>query len=94
MPRPGLIERIFHVAVAENFKNRDYEWSARTVDTEPDLTHHVVLPVTEPYPGSFELAKLAQPFLRMLRTEPGFSCPVISGRYPSTTGRTEQTWQF
>jgi hypothetical protein len=87
MPRPGLIERIFHVAVAENFKNRDYEWSARTVDTEPDFACDVMLPITKPHPRPFKLAKLAEPFLRMLRTETGFARTIIRGGFPSATCR-------
>ena len=94
MPRPGLIERIFHVAVAENFKNRDYEWSARTVDTEPDFACDVMLPIIKPHPRPFKLAELTQPFLRMLRTEPSFARPVIGGRFPSATGWTKETRQF
>jgi hypothetical protein len=66
----------------------------RTAHTEPDLARHVMLRITEPYPRPFDLAELTQPFLRMLRTEPGFPRPVVGGRFSSATGWTEQTWQF
>ena len=60
---------------------------SRTVDTEPDFARHLMLGITKPDPRPFELAELTQPFLRMLRTEPGFARTIIGGRFPSATGR-------
>ena len=59
----------------------------RTLYTEPDFACDVMLPITKPHPRPFKLAKLAEPFLRMLRTEPGFARTIIRGRFPSATGR-------
>ncbi len=60
-----------------------------TVHTEPDFAHHVVLRITEPHPGSFDMTKLTEPFLGMFRTEPGFPRPIVRGRFPSATGRSK-----
>lgn len=49
----------------------------RTVHTEPDFACDVMLPITKPYPRPFVLAELTEPFLCMLRTEPGFPRPAL-----------------
>ena len=53
-----------------------------------------MFPITKPHPRPFEVAELAEPFLRMLRTEPSFARPVIGGRFPSATGRPKETRQL
>jgi hypothetical protein len=66
----------------------------RTLYTEPDFACDVMLPITKPHPRPFEVAELAEPFLRMFRTEPRFSRPVVRGRFPSATGWTKETRQL
>ena len=64
---------------------------SRTVQTEPDIARHLVLRITKPYPRPFDLAKLTQPFLRILRTEPGFPRTIVGGRVRNRLDRKELT---